>query len=87
LFNQNGSNYPNRSPNAIKEAAHNFPLQKISKRKFSGENFERENFGKKFRDRYAWSVVSSVYFHSSFTYSVGIDGIVEIKGSCKAVER
>jgi hypothetical protein len=51
------------------------------------ENSERENFGKKFIERYAWSVVRSASFHSSFTSSTGIDEIVGSRGSCEATKR
>jgi hypothetical protein len=46
----------------------------------------RENFGRKFRDRYAWSVVRTVPIHSSFTSSTEIDRIVGSRGSCEATK-
>jgi hypothetical protein len=50
---------------------------------------EEKNFGRKFRERYAWSAVRSVSlnYHSSFTHSTRIDEIVGSRGSCEAAKR
>jgi hypothetical protein len=49
---------------------------KISREKI----LRKKNFSRKFRERYA-------SFHSSFTYSTRIDGIVGSRGSCEATKR
>ena len=49
----------------------NFYEQSFSEEEiFFREKILRENSGRKFRDRYPWSVVRIVSIHSSFTYYV-----------------
>jgi hypothetical protein len=65
----------------------NFFEHSFSAKDIFREKILRENFGRKFRDRYAWSVVRIVSIHSSFTSSTGIDGIVSRRGSCEVAIR